>query len=73
MEDAGDFVTDYHLSIEPMAALGWQVETVPVAQTLSDWDEYDAVYICTPWDYPEHLDRISRGARKRLIHPRALC
>ncbi len=54
MEDAGDFVTDYHLSVEPMAALGWQVETV-AWRSAPDWDAYDAVYICTPWDYPEHL------------------
>ena len=54
MEDAGDFVTDYHLSVDPMAALGWQVETVPW-RSAPDWDAFDAVYICTPWDYPEHL------------------
>ena len=54
MEDMGDFVTDFHLSVEPMAALGWQVETVPWRSN-PDWDEFDAVYICTPWDYPDYL------------------
>ena len=54
MEDMGDFVTDFHLSVEPMAALGWQVETVPWRSS-ADWDEFDAVYICTPWDYPDYL------------------
>ena len=54
MEDAGDFVTDYHLSVEPMAALGWHVETV-AWRSAPDWNAFDAVYICTPWDYPEHL------------------
>lgn len=54
MEDMGDFVTDFHLSVEPMAALGWQVETVPWRSGV-DWDEFDAVYICTPWDYPDYL------------------
>lgn len=53
MADEGDFVTDYHLSIEPMADLGWQVETVAWRSDV-DWNEFDAVYICTPWDYPEH-------------------
>ncbi len=53
MADAGDFVTDYHLSIEPMAALGWHVETVDW-RSRRDWNEYQAVYICTPWDYPDH-------------------
>ncbi len=54
MADMGDFVTDFHLSIAPMAALGWQVYTVDWRRT-KDWGRYDAVYICTPWDYPEHL------------------
>jgi glutathione synthase/RimK-type ligase-like ATP-grasp enzyme len=54
MEDMGDFVTDFHLSVAPMAALGWQVETVPWRSRV-DWDEFDAVYICTPWDYPDYL------------------
>lgn len=53
MADAGDFVTDYDLSIEPMAALGWQVETVNWRSKL-DWNQYQAVYICTPWDYPDY-------------------
>jgi len=54
MADAGDFVTDYHLSIEPMRALGWQVETVAWREPI-DWDVFDAVYICSPCDYPEHV------------------
>ncbi len=56
MEDMGEFVTDFHLSVEPMAALGWQVETVPWRSSV-DWDEFDAVYICTPWDYPDYLSQ----------------
>ncbi|NNF49727.1 MAG: hypothetical protein HKN65_07720 [Woeseiaceae bacterium] len=59
MQDPGDFVTDYHLGIEPLAALGWKVEEVPWQNDV-DWDDYDAVYICTPWDYPEHLQRFLR-------------
>ncbi|MBT8109403.1 MAG: hypothetical protein KJO27_01640 [Gammaproteobacteria bacterium] len=54
MQDMGDFVTDFHLSVEPMAALDWQVETVPWRSN-RDWNEFDAVYICTPWDYPDYL------------------
>jgi len=56
MQDPGDFVTDYSLSFESMAALGWQTETVVWHDTSIDWDDYDAVYICTPWDYPENVD-----------------
>ena len=53
MDDMGDFVTDFHLSIVPMKELGWHVETVPWRSQV-DWSEFDAVYICTPWDYPEY-------------------
>ncbi len=53
MDDMGDFVTDFHLSVEPLAELGWQVETV-AWRSDPDWNRYDAVYICTPWDYPQH-------------------
>ena len=56
MEDQGDYVTDFHLSFEPMLELGWHVETV-AWRSPADWDDYDAVYICTPWDYPEHLSQ----------------
>ncbi len=59
MADMGDFVTDFHLGIPPMEALGWRVETVDWRRT-TDWDRYDAVYICTPWDYPEHLQQFMR-------------
>ena len=54
MADKGDYVTDFHLSFEPMLKLGWRVDTV-AWRSRADWDDYDAVYICTPWDYPEHL------------------
>ena len=57
MEDPGDFVTDYDLSFDAMAALGWQVDTVAWRDPSIDWDEYDAVYLCTAWDYPQHADQ----------------
>lgn len=53
MADMGDFVTDFDLSVAPMNALGWEVETVDWRSKI-DWNSFDAVYICTPWDYPEH-------------------
>jgi len=55
MSDPGDFVTDYHLSFAPMAELGWSAETVAWRDP-QDWDAFDAVYLCTPWDYPQHAD-----------------
>lgn len=54
MEDPGDFVTDYHVSFDAMAGLGWQVDCVPWRDMSVDWNRFDAVYICTPWDYPEN-------------------
>ena len=57
MRDPGDFVTDYDLSFNAMADLGWQVDTVDWRDTSITWDDYDAVYICTPWDYPQHTAR----------------
>lgn len=54
MADKADYVTDFHLSFEPMLKLGWHVDTV-AWRSPADWDDYDAVYICTPWDYPDHL------------------
>jgi len=54
MEDMGDYVTDFHLCIAPLAELGWEVETVAWRAAV-DWNVFDAVYICTPWDYPDHM------------------
>ena len=55
MADAGDYVTDYHVSFGPMQDLGWVVETVDW-RSEPDWNRFDAVYICTPWDYPLYVD-----------------
>ena len=59
MDDMGDFVTDFDLSIGPLAEFGWQVETVPW-RSAPDWSRFDAVYICTPWDYPQHADEFAQ-------------
>ena len=78
MDDPGDYVTDYHLSFDAMAELGWQVDCVPWRNPSHDWSQYDAVYICTPWDYPENpglfletLDAIEASTAE-LINPLAL-
>lgn len=55
MDDMGDFVSDAELSIASMAELGWAVEMVPWRRN-TDWDVYDLVYICTPWDYQDDVD-----------------
>ena len=51
-----DFVSDAELGIAPLSALGWDVEYVSWRDAAADWDRYDAVYLCTPWDYPEDPD-----------------
>ena len=70
MDDMGDFVTDFHLSIAPMAELGWEVVTVPW-RSRHDWDAFDAVYICTPWDYPQWADEFLQ-VLKAIENSRAL-
>ncbi|RZV33130.1 MAG: hypothetical protein EX272_14885 [Chromatiales bacterium] len=55
MDDMGDYVTDFHLSVAPMAELGWEVVGVPWRSD-PDWGRFDAVYICTPWDYPKFAE-----------------
>ena len=59
MDDKGDYVTDYHLGIAPLATLGWDVVEMPW-RSEPDWDAFDAVYICTPWDYPTYPEEFLR-------------
>lgn len=54
MQDPGDYVTDYDVSYAAMAAHGWDVDTVAWRDATLDWNHFSAVYICTPWDYPQH-------------------
>ncbi len=55
MDDISGFVSDAELSFEPMAELGWEVEMVPWRRA-TDWNDYDLVYICTPWDYQNDVE-----------------
>jgi glutathione synthase/RimK-type ligase-like ATP-grasp enzyme len=72
MDDFGDFVSDADLSFGPMTELGWETEMVPWRSPV-DWNDYDLVYICTPWDYQndvagffEVLDRIEASSAKLI-------
>lgn len=69
MANPGDYVTDYHLSFDAMRFHGWEVETVSWRDPSNDWNLFDAVYLCTAWDYPENpelflevLDRIEASS-----------
>ncbi len=71
MDDMSDFVTDADLSIAPMNALGWDVQMVPWRARNAGWDDFELVYICTPWDYPDDvhgfldvLEEIDRSSAK---------
>ncbi|HSN52231.1 MAG TPA: hypothetical protein VLS87_06840 [Woeseiaceae bacterium] len=73
MDDISGFVSDAGLSFAPMAELGWDVEMVPW-QSGADWNDYDLVYICTPWDYQNDvagfLDVLAaiEGSSARLVN-----
>ncbi len=53
MEDTRGWSIDAELAIEPLGALGWSVDSVPWQRTV-DWRRWQAVYVGTPWDYPEN-------------------
>lgn len=55
MDDISNFVSDADLSFVPMVELGWRVDMVPWRRDV-DWNDYDLVYICTPWDYQNDVD-----------------
>lgn len=52
MDNTDGWAIDSDLSFEPMQALGWAIDMVPWQSANVDWEQYQAVYICTPWDYP---------------------
>jgi len=52
MGDTTGWSIDADLAVPPLEALGWTVETLPWREP-RDWSKYDAVYVGTPWDYPE--------------------
>ncbi len=60
MQDPQDFVIDAELAFAPLEALHWTIDSVPWRRADVDWNDYDAVYIGTPWDYPQEPDRFIR-------------
>lgn len=52
MSDPGDFFVYDDLLIPFFAKAGWQVSTVPWREH-SDWDQFDAVIVRSPWDYQQ--------------------
>jgi len=56
MESTEGWSIDADLGFPPLEAKGWQVEAVPWRTSNPDWNQYHAVYIGVPWDYPEDPD-----------------
>ncbi len=56
MENTDGWAIDSDLSFEPLQALGWLIDVIPWRSVNVDWEKYQAVYICTPWDYPDDPD-----------------
>lgn len=51
MDSLDDFEAYDQLIEPPMAALGWQCETISWRKADVNWNDYQAVVIRTPWDY----------------------
>lgn len=63
MSDLGDFFVYDDLLIPFFEKAGWQVTSVPWRDT-TDWDQFDAVIVRSPWDYqqsPEAFLQCLRG------------
>jgi glutathione synthase/RimK-type ligase-like ATP-grasp enzyme len=56
MENSEGWSIDVELGIPPLEARGWRVELVAWRRPGIDWNRFDAVYIGTPWDYPEDVE-----------------
>jgi hypothetical protein len=69
MEDLRGFVYDDELAVEPLRALGWEVDFVPWTSRGIDWNSYDVVLPRTTWDYhhrlTEFLDVLGQISRSR--------
>ena len=53
MENTDGWSIDVELAFPSLEAMGWQVDAVAWRSRKPDWNDYDAVYIGVPWDYPE--------------------
>lgn len=60
MENVEGWSIDAELAFPAMQALGWQIDTLPWRTANVDWNQFDAVYIGTPWDYPEDPQQFVR-------------
>lgn len=57
MENPAGWTIDAELAFPALEALGWQIDSLPWRSKGVDWGLFDAVYVGTPWDYPEDPGR----------------
>jgi hypothetical protein len=57
MESTDGWEIDADLAFPPLEERGWQIDAVPWRTGRAEWNDYDAVYIGVPWDYPEAPER----------------
>ena len=60
MDNTDGWSIDAQLGFPPLEAMGWTIDAMPWRGDDVDWNRYDAVYIGTPWDYPDDPDRFMR-------------
>lgn len=56
MDNLSDFECYDNLLDEPLAALGWQTKLVSWRDNNTQWQEFDAVIIRSPWDYQDDAE-----------------
>ena len=52
MDCTDGWAIDADLGFGSMQDLGWDVEAVPWRSATANWNDFEAVYIGVPWDYP---------------------
>ena len=60
MENTDGWSIDAELGFPPMRELGWTIDSLPWRTGDVDWELFDAVYVGTPWDYPENPEQFMR-------------
>jgi glutathione synthase/RimK-type ligase-like ATP-grasp enzyme len=60
MESPEGWSIDTEMAFPPLMSMGWSIEVLPWRSANVDWDRFDAVYIGTPWDYPEDPEYFMR-------------
>jgi len=53
MADASGWSIDADLAFGPLDNLGWYCEWLCWRDRDELWDDWDAVYLAAPWDYPD--------------------